>query len=44
MIAYRQSDIKLSWMENATKATNPKVCGYVKEGAGNSNLLLMNDK
>lgn len=34
MIAYKQSDIKLSWTPNATLNSFPKVCGYVKEGAG----------
>lgn len=36
MIAYKQSDVKLSWMDNATTNNFPKVCGYVKEGAGKS--------
>lgn len=34
MIAYKQSDVKLSWMDNATINNFPKVCGYVKEGKG----------
>lgn len=34
MIAYKQSDIKLSWMANETANNFPKVCGYVKEGGG----------
>lgn len=34
MIAYKQSDIKLSWNANETINSFPKVCGYVKEGAG----------
>lgn len=33
MIAYKQSDVKLSWMDNVTTNAFPKVCGYVKEGA-----------
>lgn len=38
MIAYKQSDVKLSWMDNATVNNFPKVCGYVKEGAGNTSF------
>lgn len=34
MIAYKQSDIKFSWMGNESANAFPKVCGYVKEGAG----------
>ncbi|XP_031632985.1 ADAM 17-like protease [Contarinia nasturtii] len=32
MVAYKQSDVKLSWMTNETANNFPKVCGYVKEG------------
>lgn len=34
MIAYKQSDVKFSWIANETVNNFPKVCGYVKEGAG----------
>lgn len=34
MIAYKQSDVKFSWMANKTENQFPKVCGYVKEGRG----------
>lgn len=34
MVAYKQSDIKLSWEANDTENEFPKVCGYVKEGRG----------
>lgn len=36
MVVYKQSDVKLSWEANGTDEGNafPKVCGYVKEGAG----------
>lgn len=36
MVVYKQSDVKLSWEANSTNEESafPKMCGYVKEGAG----------
>ena len=34
MLAYRSSDVKLSWEVNQTDGEHPKVCGYIKEGLG----------
>lgn len=35
MIAYKSSDVKLSWTDNETgDAAMAKVCGYIKEGNG----------
>lgn len=44
MVAYRQSDVKLSWEHSDEPGLGPKVCGYVKEGAGmlQRSLRLMN--
>lgn len=43
MVVYKQSDVKLSWETNGTTSDGnafPKVCGYVKEGAGEWNLCI----
>lgn len=44
MIAYKSSDVKLSWTDNDSGgAGSAKVCGYVKEGEGNvSQSIVLN--
>lgn len=44
MVVYKQSDVKLSWEANETAGEDafPKVCGYVKEGAGETNFRISN--
>lgn len=37
MIAYKSSDVKLSWTDSDSGGAGAaKVCGYVKEGEGNA--------
>lgn len=39
MIAYKSSDVKLSWTDNDSGDVGVgKVCGYIKEGQGNVSI------
>lgn len=42
MITYRASDIHFSWKGGEeAKGAKPRVCGYVKEGQGRSNMNIL---
>ena len=42
MVAYRASDVKLSWEHNEMGQILPPVtCGYVKEGLGTCSYILL---